>query len=253
MNKTTIIATWIAQPKWENGWPILHGAHQIPRPSVWLINPELTHRVVGHQYGRMLSDDELTRASRFHQPAHRIRYKTTHTALRMLLAGATQLNAETLRFSAGHQNKPTLSNAQQYSVTFNLSYTEGRSLIGVADGAAIGVDIEWSRRPIVIDDMLAACFSPNEIDYITARQHDMHYRFFTLWTRKEAILKLTGEGIGEHLPFFEVMDGTSFAEKKIIGGNPPDRVYLYSFHIGDGYVGCYATTESLDRLQVYQL
>ncbi|HWK98708.1 MAG TPA: 4'-phosphopantetheinyl transferase superfamily protein [Parapedobacter sp.] len=253
MNKTTIISTWITEPQWADGWPMVHHPDQVPRPSVWLIDSAHTHIVFGGRCDRVLSEAELARAARFHQAAHRIRYKATHTVLRMLLAAGTHADAADLHFHSGHHNKPNLSDNQDLSTTFNLSYTENKSMIGVAEGRAIGVDIEWLNRPIAIADMLTACFSANEIDYITAQEDDMRRRFFTLWTRKEAILKLTGEGIGEHLPFFEVLDGSRITQKEIIGGNPPNTIYLYSFHIDEGYVGCYASSEAQERLPLYRL
>jgi len=218
-----------------------------------LIDPTAAHALLAHRYNHILSDHELARATRFHQQAHQIRYKTTHTVLRLLLAGATDSAPAALHFVGGHHNKPRLPPYRGGSVAFNLSYTENKSLIGIAGGHAIGVDIEWLNRPLDIGDMLAACFSASEIDYITSQAEGTRSRFFTLWTRKEAILKLTGEGIGEHLPFFDVLDGTCVAEKEIIGGNPPDRIYLYSFRIGVDYLGCYAASEPLDRLPVFQL
>ena len=252
MNRTTIISTWI-EPQWTEGWPILYVTRELPHPSVWLIDPEHAHTVLSHQYSHLLSEGEQARASRFVQPAHQIRYKTAHTVLRMLLATDLQTDPASLRIVGGHHNKPELHAGNDTPLVFNISHTESKSIIGIAQGYPIGVDIEWWHRPMVIDDMLTACFSPSEIDYITARPDAMRTRFFTLWTRKEAILKLTGEGIGEHLPLFEVMDGNSVAEKHIIGGNPPDRIYLYSFLLDDGYLGCYAAPEPLDSLTVYKL
>ncbi|MFB2121522.1 4'-phosphopantetheinyl transferase superfamily protein [Parapedobacter sp. 2B3] len=254
MKHTSIISTWMEEPRWTDGWPVLRGSHEVTLPSVWLVDAARAHAMLDDRYNQILSSDEVGRAERFHQPAHRIRYKASHTVLRMLLAGITHADAATLRFVGGHHNKPKLTDYQRPSITFNLSHTEHTSMIAVADGAGIGADIEWIRRPIVIDDMLAACFSANEIDYITSRPEEgMRDRFFTLWTRKEAILKLTGEGIGEHLPLFEVLDGTCVAEKEIIGGTPPDRIYLYSFRLADDYVGCFATAEPTDLRSVYRL
>ena len=253
MGTTTIISTWIADPQWGDGWSVIQDPHQAPQPSVWVIDPSDAHVLLADRYESILSNGELARSARFHHQTHQIRYKTTHTILRLLLAGATQLDPAVLHFVGEHHNKPCLPIYQGRSTTFNLSYTENKSLVGIADGAAIGIDIEWLRRPIVIDDMMEACFSAEEIRYITAQKEGLRHRFFTLWTRKEAILKLTGEGIGEHLPFFEVLDGTCIAQKEIIGGNPPDRIYLYSFHIDDDYLGCYATSEPVNRLPCFRL
>ncbi|WP_262249575.1 4'-phosphopantetheinyl transferase family protein [Parapedobacter soli] len=253
MSRTAIIATWINEPQRADGWAVIQGNRPFPRPSVWLINPTAAHALLAHRYDNILNNDELARAARFHQQAHQIRYQTTHTVLRLLLAGATQLAPTALHFVGERHNKPSLSPHSGNSVAFNLSYTENKSLIGIANGKPIGVDIEWLNRPLVIDDMLDACFSASEIDYITSQEEGTRRRFFTLWTRKEAILKLTGEGIGEHLPLFEVLDGTGVAKNEIIGGNPPHQIFLYSFPIGSDYLGCYAASEPLEQLPIFQL
>lgn len=253
MNHTTIISTWIDEPPLADGWAVIQDTQPVPRPSLWLINPIYAHELLANRYNHILSGDEVSRAARFHQQTHQIRYKATHTVLRLLLANATGSAPAALHFVGGHHNKPSLPLYEGGTVGFNLSYTENKSLIGIADGGAIGVDIEWLNRPLAIEDMLTACFSASEIEYITSRDEGTQSRFFTLWTRKEAILKLTGEGIGEHLPFFEVLDGTCVAKKEIIGGNPPDRIHLYSFRIGSAYLGCYAASAPLDRLPVFKL
>src|SRR5690606_21034926 len=105
MDKVTIISTWIDEPQWADGWRIVHGSALFPRPSLWLIQPAHAHTTLNNRYGNTLSKDELVRAERFHQPAHQIRYKTTHTVLRMLLANATHVNAADLHFNAGHHQK----------------------------------------------------------------------------------------------------------------------------------------------------
>ncbi|MGV3762420.1 4'-phosphopantetheinyl transferase family protein [Parapedobacter sp.] len=251
MGSTTIISTWINEPQWTDGRSIAQGSRCAPYPSLWLIDPERANDILIDRHNVTLGKDELARAARFHQPRHQTRYKMAHTLLRILLADITHSKPSSLQFIAGHHNKPKLLNEQAPSIAFNLSYTENKLMIVIADGADVGVDIEWLHRPIAIDDMLEACFSSNEIDYINSKQHGVRNRFFTLWTRKEAILKLTGEGIGEHLPLFEVLDGTCITKKEIIGGNPPDRIHLYSFAIDDGYIACYAASEPLDKVPVY--
>ena len=252
MKQTVIKSAWIDSPKWTDGWPLIHNATLPKRPSVWLIDPEKADPLLNNRYTDLLNHDERSRASRFVQPAHQKRYKTTHAALRILLAQSIQANASSLCFETGHHHKPRLA-SHHNGPAFNISYTEGRSIIGLGIDPAIGVDIEWSHRDMIIDDMLPVCFSPNEINYINANRDERHLRFFTLWTRKEAILKLTGEGIGEHLPLFEVLDGECITEKHIIGGHPPDRIFLHSFLLGDRYIGCYASSTPLTALTIYHL
>jgi len=42
-------------------------------------------------------------------------------------------------------------------------------------------------------------FSPREKDYLFSNDAEIHDRFFTLWSRKEAVVKATGHGITTNL------------------------------------------------------
>ncbi|SKB55185.1 4'-phosphopantetheinyl transferase [Parapedobacter luteus] len=252
MTNTTVISTWLDETKWTDGWNIIQRGTQSGQPAIWVVDPsEANARLMG-QYANILSREEILRSERFHQPAHATRFKVAHALLRLLLANSTGTSANTVHFEKGHHNKPLLSAQASSAMEFNLSYTAHKVMIGTAPHS-IGIDIEWLQRPLDIEDMLTACFSTNEIAYIKSRTNDMLLRFYTLWTRKEAILKLTGEGIGEHLPHFEVLDGICEARKEVIGGQPPDRIFLYSFCIGDDFIGCVATPMPVNRFFLYRI
>ncbi|PPL00276.1 4'-phosphopantetheinyl transferase family protein [Parapedobacter indicus] len=253
MDHTLIISTWLPSIQWSDGWKAMKEGIDIQRPSLWVIDPKpFLNRLPKHD-GQLLSDDETAKAERFHQTDHKLRFSAAHTALRLLLSYATVSDPSALRFEKGHHNKPKLVVPANTDIQFNLSYTENRAMIGLSSGQPIGVDIEWSQRPLDIETMVEACFSTNEIAFISAEKREVHRRFFTLWTRKEAILKLTGEGIGEHLPYFEVLDGVRHAEKRVIGGQPPDTVYLYSFSVTEGFIGCFASPTPITRCSFYRL
>ena len=202
MDRTVITSTWLDPVRWADGWGILKGSHEISHPSIWVINPAATHLQLADQYENILSTEEIARGNRFHQAAHIIRYKTAHATLRLLLSSSTASEPNVIRFARGHHHKPRLLDHPGSPIEFNLSYSENKAMIGMANGQPVGIDIEWLHRPLDINDMLSACFSEREIAFIMSPNEDMHRRFFTLWTRKEAVLKLTGEGIGEHLPYF---------------------------------------------------
>ena len=254
MDRTVITSAWLDQIRWSDGWDVLKGTHEIDHPSVWVIDPATTHLQLTDQYEDILSTEEIALGNRFHQAGHVIRYKTAHAALRLLLSSSTTIDPIAIRFAKGHHHKPRLlPNHPGNTAEFNLSYSENKAMIGMANGLPVGVDIEWLHRPLAINDMLSACFSEREIAFITSPNEDMYRRFYTLWTRKEAVLKLTGEGIGEHLPYFEVLDGTCVAEKKIIGGHPPGAIFLYSFPIGNDFLGCFAVPNPIDELYCYRL
>lgn len=253
MDRTVITSAWLNRVHWVDGWNVIQGPHEISRPSIWVIDPTATHLQLADQYETVLSAEELARGNRFHQAAHSVRFKTAHTILRLLLSRFTSSNPTAICFAEGHHRKPQLQGQQGTPIEFNLSYSQNKAMIGIANDHPVGIDIEWLHRPLDIQDMLSACFSEREIAFITSRNEGIYQRFFTLWTRKEAVLKLTGEGIGEHLPFFEVLDGTHIAEKKIIGGQPPNTIYLYSFPVGYDFLGCFASPTPVSELFFYQL
>ncbi|WP_353196193.1 4'-phosphopantetheinyl transferase superfamily protein [Parapedobacter defluvii] len=252
MGNTEIIAARIHRIQWMDGWIALQDKISIRQPSIWVIDPWRSPQQSAHAE-HLLSSEEIARAMRFHRTEHTLRFKATHTALRLLLGHATASDPAALRFSTGHHHKPKLADTTNTAIQFNLSYTENRALIGLDQVHPIGVDIEWLQRPLDIESMLDACFSAEEIAFIRAEKSETQHRFFTLWTRKEAILKLTGEGIGEHLPHFEVLDGVNRTKKQIIGGQPPDHVYLYSFPVEEGFIGCLASPVPVNSCSFYRL
>ena len=99
-------------------------------------------------------------------------------------------------------------------LTFNLSHSGDRAVVAVSTVAAVGVDCE-SVRPI--DDFLAVAeltFSPPERAHLAALPPlDRLLKFYSLWTRKEAVAKGIGLGLAyplvdlpvlaphEHVPF----------------------------------------------------
>lgn len=252
MDHTVIISTWMQGIQWRDGWEAMQ-EHDVRQPGVWLIDSEHFLKRLRPHDEQVLSSEEISRAARFHQTDHMIRFKTAHTALRLLLGYATGSPPNALRFEKGHHDKPTLEKPENTGVQFNVSYTENRVMIGLNQNHPIGIDIESMQRSLAIDSMLEACFSTNEIAFICEKKEEMHARFFTLWTRKEAVLKLTGEGIGEHLPHFEVLDGVCHANKQVIGGQPPDHVHLYSLSVQEGFIGCIASSVPIHQCFFYRL
>lgn len=95
----------------------------------------------------------------------------------------------------GPQGKPFLRNYPQ--IHFNLSHCPGAALCVVGD-APLGCDIE--RVEGCLDEALCRqCCSQEEMEAIL-RAENPPLAFCLLWTRKEAFLKYTGEGLTDHLP-----------------------------------------------------
>jgi 4'-phosphopantetheinyl transferase len=126
---------------------------------------------------------------------------------------------------------------------FNLAHSHGVAVIAVAGSGAVGIDIE-RVRPLDVEGIINSFFSTAEVEVILAQPPADRLRaFFTCWTRKEAYLKATGDGIAVPLDRFSV---------SAIPGSPPRLLHVegapfeetcWSFHdlpLAADYVGVVA-------------
>lgn len=157
---------------------------------------------------KVLSEDELERAGRFHFDIHRIRYIAGRGQLRLLLGRYLAVDPTTIRFEYSKYGKPSL--APPFDATglyFNLGHSDQLALYVFAWHRNLGIDLEYKeRRPV--PDFTGICehfFSPTEQAFLRAtppwNQKDVFYR---CWTRKEAYLKASGEGLSRALDTFDV-------------------------------------------------
>jgi len=84
------------------------------------------------------------------------------------------------------QGKPTLD----LPVDFSLSHCEGRVLCALSAIGAIGVDVESTT-----ESMRAVDFRRYLSEAERYWAGDDPQRFYSLWTRKEAVVKATGSGL----------------------------------------------------------
>jgi 4'-phosphopantetheinyl transferase len=153
-----------------------------------------------------LSSDEWERASRFRFETHRHRFVSGRGILRGVLAYYVGVEPENLRFLQGAHGKPELAPEFALSrIHFNLSHSEDLALIAVTRNARVGVDVERTRPLEDAGELVARFFSARENAAFQSLPPEIKpTAFYNLWTRKEAWLKATGEGIGHLLNRVEV-------------------------------------------------
>ncbi len=79
---------------------------------------------------------------------------------------------------------------------FNLSHSRDWILIAVARGRVVGVDVERLAHEAELFSMAAQVFARHEVEaFEKLPPGERMEAFFRTWTRKEAILKATGEGL----------------------------------------------------------
>ena len=150
-----------------------------------------------------LSPEELARAARFKFEVHRNRYIAGRGALREILGIHLATPPAALGFTYTTQGKPAL--AGDPALHFNLAHSDGLALAAVTRAGPVGVDVERIRPVKDAADLVARFFSPRENEmFQQLPPAERPAAFFNLWTRKEALLKATGEGIAGGLNRVEV-------------------------------------------------
>lgn len=186
-----------AAPGHDGFEPVTRGAI-----GVWLISwPSV--RVEGCQ--AVLSADERARAARFAFERDRRCYVATRGALRLLIARQLEADASRLEFAYDEYGKPSLSGVWRAVLDFNVSHSGDAAVVALSRAGAVGVDVE-QVRPIDDRDAIAArTFAPREAAALMSLGETVRDRaFFTCWTRKEAFVKATGEGLSYPLEQFVV-------------------------------------------------
>lgn len=155
----------------------------------------------------LLSADEVQRAGRFHFERDRNRFIRSRAILRGILGSCLGVAPPRIEFDYTSRGKPMiggrLANA---SIQFNLAHCETLVVVAVTLAGAIGIDVERVRPMDDAEQIAKRVYSPREnqaLDKLPAEQKSEG--FFDLWTRKEALLKATGEGISDSLPQLEVL------------------------------------------------
>ncbi|WP_415140530.1 4'-phosphopantetheinyl transferase family protein [Nocardioides sp.] len=99
---------------------------------------------------------------------------------------------------------------------FNLSRSGEHAVLAVS-GRAVGVDIEWVRPDVDWQGLGGHAFTSQEMEWLRARPSvTSDFDAARLWTRKEAVLKLTGSGLSGGLNNTQVLSTESLGEWTLV-------------------------------------
>jgi 4'-phosphopantetheinyl transferase len=88
---------------------------------------------------------------------------------------------------------------------FNLAHAGGRALFAFTRTAEIGVDLENVREVEEMECIADRYFAAPEAAALRALPRELRVgAFFRIWTRKEAVVKAIGDGLGRPLDHFAV-------------------------------------------------
>jgi len=144
-----------------------------------------------------LSQDERQRTARFHSRLDARRWAASRIVLRSLLGRYLLLEPHAVSLQMGARGKPEVAIPPgRRPIQFNLSHSDGLGLYSVARFRRVGIDVERMRWLPDFDSMAQRMFAPHEQRALRGLPETKRAAaFFRLWTRKEAFLKATGQGL----------------------------------------------------------
>lgn len=173
--------------------------------QLWRVDLEAV-RVNESRWQELLSDDESARASRFHFLRDRQSFVASRAILRTILASYLAIDPRELSFAYSKKEKPSLGPTYAKSnLQFNVSHSGGVALFAFGLQREIGVDVEHVRRNVEVEAIARRFFSAHEQMQLAALPIEERVEaFYRCWTRKEAYIKATGDGLSLPLSQFDV-------------------------------------------------
>jgi 4'-phosphopantetheinyl transferase len=193
----------------------------------------------------ILSPDELRRADSFYFQKDRAGFIVARAVLRTIISRYLGVSPIAVRFCYGRHGKPALAEESgEKGLRFNISHSHELALYVVACDREVGIDLEYIRRDFASQEIARHFFSPREVSTLCALPASVQTEaFFNCWTRKEAYIKATGQGLALPLHQFDV--SLSPGEPAALLGSrehpqESSRWTLLELAPGEGYVAALA-------------
>jgi 4'-phosphopantetheinyl transferase len=202
---------------------------------------------------QVLSPDEQARADRFQFERDRGHFIVARAILRMLLGGYLAAEPSRLVFAYDKYGKPALADGwRDAGIEFNLAHSHGLAVYAFTRHRAIGVDVEYVRALENVHQIAAHVFSQGELAAFHALPAGLQpAAFFNGWTRKEAFVKATGQGLAAPLEQISVTlaPGEPAALLRL-GGCPAAAApwTIRELAIAPGYAAAVALPGAVSRL-----
>lgn len=183
---------------------------------------------------KILSADERARAYRFVHVKDQHRYIVCRGLLRVILSQFVCLPPEKLIFRLGKYEKPYLAGMGD-APEFNVSHSHKHVCIAVHPHQPVGVDIEYKRKDLNFQELTSYVFTKQELEHYQKIDQALHQEaFYQGWTRKEAYVKATGEGLQRSLHSFEVLCHSTYQNERDFRNEkielPPWYIYSLDLH-----------------------
>lgn len=212
--------------------------------SVWLCDIRSSPaRMEGFE--ATLSAAERERAARFRLADDRLRFVASRGLARALLGAALDAEAALVPIIADSAGRPTVSTSgSRAAVTFSVSHAGDLALVAISRDCEVGVDVEFKRSGLPFLDLARTAFASGGQEALTALpKAELPEAFYTLWTRREALLKALGQGLtvpADEVEVSAMVDAVPRVMRVPGGYGAASGWMLHDLQLPDGYLGALA-------------
>lgn len=151
----------------------------------------------------VLSEKEIARSEEYHLPSDKQNYIVSRAILKRLLSRFSSVDESKIELDYNRNGKPFLPGNSD--LQFNSSHSGDAFAIAFTIGNETGIDIENLNRIPNIQALERMLFTSAELKLFQTLQPNLKQKIFiNSWTRKEAVLKASGDGLTRAMNELEV-------------------------------------------------
>jgi 4'-phosphopantetheinyl transferase len=163
-----------------------------------------------------------------------------------MLGGYLGMAPAAVPFRYGSRGKPALDLSPP--VDFNASHSGALAVYAFTAGREVGIDIERLHSLDRMQEIARRFFCAEEAAELEALPEELRERaFLHCWTRKEAYIKATGDGLSCPLDEFRVSLRPCDTARFLHIGHRPEAAGAWTLHdldLAEGYVAALAYCDS---------
>ncbi len=185
----------------------------------------------------LLDEHEARREARFRRDADRRRFVLAAVTLRAAVGQRAGTDAATVTVDrrcercGAHHGRPRLPGRR---LAASISHSGNVVTVALSAAGPVGVDVE-RLAPRDFDLLAPAACGPSERLHVRGTDG-----FYAYWTRKEAVLKATGQGLRTPMTDLIVAPPGAVPALLAVRGAPPPPCSMADLPVGDGYAGAAA-------------
>ncbi|MFD1137210.1 4'-phosphopantetheinyl transferase family protein [Paenibacillus urinalis] len=141
-----------------------------------------------------LNDSEVKRMLRYRTLKDRTQFAASRAFLKYVLSQHLDCSPQSVQLEYHANGKPFV----RQGIEFNLAHTDQLTCVAIAGSCPVGVDVERMRDMLRAERIASRFLTPSERKYCLAssNEQDRTRILLQMLTRKEALAKATGLGIG---------------------------------------------------------